>query len=254
MLRITLLFTLLFSIGSTLSFAQDLDIELPPKFFTLRNARLSLGANINTNLIPYQGESVILSGFAGTKPSTVSLVDGTIGGGLNLDLYAPNSRLSFSTEFNYNLNSISIQEGFDTDNIEFGSWEAIGYLKLRFGAVNSRSHFLVMPGASYSRSSFSTINSDNAEGLLQDNFLSGVLLVGLEYYTGEYFSRNTGTPNYDKDQSKIVIFGKLKFHLDNILDPTYPYFYTSSLHFGNFEYQGIYLNIGAILFFRLKKT
>lgn len=178
-------------------FAQEEAPKLPPKFFTLREARLAFGvgfdASLTSSIINTTETKNIKAIFKDPrKPGETNYPYLSIGG--NFDLFSDNSLIGLLIGANYNLYKQGFQSGdsavdfFEMDRVEF-----TGSLKFRPGYFNDTSHLWFLLGGSYSipltckREHFNppttAINNyiDNNKDQLNSVFSIG-LSIGFESY------------------------------------------------------------------------
>ncbi len=248
---------------SVIIFGQK--IKYPPKFFTLRNARIAVGpgidlaitTNANSLWLKYQGVST--NNKLGVIPlDTLPLINLN----LALDLYAPNSFISFYSEirystFNFTLEASNQVEAFRTDNLDIPL-----YLKMRFGSIEKRWHLLWMLGGGYTiplnvtrnelinvRGNYQEIELDNNnKQFIKSSYLGS--MVGLECFLG----KNLGN-NYTWDKVKVILFAKFNYRMSNMINNDYSNFKKNSILFNyeNFDLRESHFTIGASVFLRLNQ-
>ncbi len=130
--------------------------HLRPKLFTMRNARLGLGLSANGNWTDKQGKN-ILNFFTGKLPDDLSIkfdpkTFSLLSGGLQFDLYAPNSILSLSFGAGYQLSNFQIIEASASAyHLETQSIQIPAYLKFELGTIHAPVKGLIMAGVIYNK-------------------------------------------------------------------------------------------------------
>ncbi len=228
------------------------DIKFPPKFLTFRNARISLGLGVELGLA---GDGYHFLG----QPDDleISFVDKTPFVGLNLafDIYAPNSILGLYTEVNYGISEFSIGRNGLFDDIRISQIEVPVFLKFRFGAIDSRSHFLLLMGGSYSVPI--KLENGNGFGFLKDkkeklnNFLGIGGMLGYELSLGGDDSKDTKQPKSELDKMRIILFVRPNYKLDNLFNTEHPEQILSSVPNNQLDFKDLTISVGIKVFIRL---
>lgn len=133
-------------------------MRVPPKFFTLRNARVTPGLSfsIYTNDNPDPDQSVFKAS-TGNLPSNYEFdyAQGDtlhyLTGGLLLDIGSPNSVLGFVLGAEYNLNKFGLRETTADTLVSFQvqTLRLPLYLKLKIGDIHNRLNGILMGGIQY---------------------------------------------------------------------------------------------------------
>lgn len=226
------------------------EVSLPPKFFTLRNARIStgLGFDWGVNL------------FNGTPQELNNIIDSsrTFNYCLNFDLYAPNSFLGFMVGINYGNWKTYFKKDQIYESIFVRTIELPLYLKLRFGRIEKTSRLLLLLGASYiipisiSRNYSYSYADDNINQVQGIKTLTG--MFGYEQYLGERSSYKANNPKGTYDRMRVVFFLRYSYALDGRINTNY---YQSSKtnsvlnEYPGLEYTDMSITFGILYFFRL---
>lgn len=200
----TIILFLLLGIALPSLFSQE--IRIPPKLFTLRNARLAIGMGAEANFSDGddQGESYTHF-YLGSNDAVKFRYNANDlpywSAGLVLDLYAPNSIMSLYAEANYANYTFNVLSDDLTDRFQLTTYEFPVFLKIRLGKVHAKNHFLMMPGIAYNvigeykhESAFETIEDKEAI----ENYFSLQAIVGFEYGFGDDDSPNVRSMLYLK--------------------------------------------------------
>ncbi|MEM6769041.1 MAG: hypothetical protein AAF597_00535 [Bacteroidota bacterium] len=133
-------------------------MAIPPKLFTLRNARVTPGINFsfytNDNPDPQQ---TLFKSSTGNLPSNFDFAYGQgdtlhyLAAGLMLDISSPNSVLGFVIGAEYNLNRFGLREKTaDTLNsFQIQTLRFPVYLKIKIGDIHNRLNGILMGGVQY---------------------------------------------------------------------------------------------------------
>lgn len=149
-----LLFLMLTSVGTTI-YGQDDLLVLPPKFFTLRNFKVTLGANISANFVTSNSKgTTFMNQSQGELPSDLKIRYDTsmspiLNFGVSLDISSSNSILGLLIGAEYQSKAFQLHDNNGKVSYEIGSYKIPAYLKLQFGSVHSRHKALLMFGGNY---------------------------------------------------------------------------------------------------------
>ena len=134
--------------------AQPKLLDIKPKLFTLRNARLTLGFLYHGSFLSEEQQPLFQKVSAGLPADGKVEYGGTtfpyLSGGLHLDWFSPNSRIGLNLGAEYNLHDFSISAAGDTYKYAIGRVIVPVALRYRFGSVHSRNNAFLMAGAFYS--------------------------------------------------------------------------------------------------------
>lgn len=226
------------------------EVSLKPKFFTLRNARLSTGLGFEAGYNRYNGFPNDLN----------TVIDSSKFGcySLSLDLYAPNSFLGFMVEANYMSWDLTLRNTYNYESFDVRSLEIPFYLKFRFGRIESNGRLWLVAGVSYImplavHRRFNNENVDqNITQLKGVKVLSGML--GYEQYLGERKDFKAKNPKGTYDRMRFVLFLRFSYVLDSQLNYNY---YQSSMNnsilndYQSFNFKNMSASLGIKYFFRL---
>lgn len=192
-------------------------VRIPPKPFTLRNAKVTPGLYASF----HRDETADISkGFqkydSGNLPGSFALDFGKgdtlhyLTAGLMLDISSPNSVIGFVLGVEYNLNKFSLRETL-TDTLNSFQIHTIrlpAYLKLKIGDIHNRINGILMGGAQlalpvgYQRRLDNGMKVKNMEEILSGIYLSG--LVGLQYRTARQ-----GGSRETSERTRFWVFGRV---------------------------------------------
>lgn len=226
------------------------EVSLRPKFFTLRNARISTA-------LGFEGG---YNRFNGSPKELKNVMDSSsfVCYNLSFDLYAPNSFLGFMVEANlgdWNLNMISPQ---NNESFLIRTIEIPFYLKLRFGRIEKNSRMWLVAGVSYIKPiavyrKFNYEATDRNKSQLNGvKTLTGML--GYEQYLGERNNFKAKNPKGTYDRMRFVLFLRYSYILDNRLNSNY--YQSSSINsilkdYKGFKLEDMSISLGIKYFFRL---
>lgn len=234
---------------------------LRPKFFTLRNARLSLGGYLNGNLTNAQGKNY-LNAFTGNLPNDVSIQFMPedfpyLSGGLQFDLFAPNSLLSLSLGAEYNLFNFQIEnEASQITTVEAQSFRIPAYLKFNIGKIHSQMKGLLMTGGIYSiPTSYAGLGPNGAsrETSTLANTFSLSLLGGVQYrFIGDEKEKfDIGdSGNLQGEYTRVWLFVRGDLLMESLFNPTFP---ADNQLGAGFDYRDLNITVGLAFFFGLQK-
>jgi len=225
------------------------EVRLSPKFFTLRNARISTALGFESGLNRFNGLPVELNDVIDSNKF--------FNYSLSVDLYAPNSFLGFMVEanvgdWNLHLRDKQNEESFLVRTIEFPF-----YLKLRFGRIEKTSRLWLVAGASYIMplAVHRNYNYDPVDRDLSQ--VNGVKVLtgmfGYEQYFGERNDNKAKNPKGTYDRMRFVLFLRYSYILDNRL--RYRYYQSSSTNsilkdYNNFNFKDMSVSAGIKYFIR----
>lgn len=134
--------------------AQPKLLDLKPKLFTLRNARVTLGFLYHGSFLSEDKQPLFQKVTtplpAGGKVEYAETTFPYLSGGLHLDWFSPNSRIGLDLGAEYNLHDFSISAAGDTYKYAVGRVIVPASLRYRFGSVHSRNNAFLMSGVFYS--------------------------------------------------------------------------------------------------------
>lgn len=236
--------------GSAL-FGQGI-LRIPPKFFTLRNARVTPGLyfSFHTDNTP-DPESNVFKSSTGTLPPNYdfdfgagdTLHYGTAG--LLLDIGSPNSVLGFALGVEYNLNKFGIRESTtDTLNsFRVHSLRFPAYLKIKIGAIHNRINGILMGGVQYAFPiSYQRRLADGREVGKTNEVESGLYLstiLGLQYRT------SSGS---DKERTRFWLFARADLATGNQFSPVGNEAVFGPNNRRGFSYRDLNISFGAAFF------
>jgi len=239
---------------------QAQEVSLPPKFFTLRNARISGGFGFETGWA--SNNKGLLYRYRGSPMELNSVIDSATYGTWNLgfDLYAPNSFMGFLIEADYGSWDLNIHKDQSTESFVVRTLEIPFYLKLRPGSIEKSGHVWLVLGASYiipigiDRVSISGITDHDKSQLNGVKVLTGML--GYEYFFGELAENKVNNPKGACDRMRIVLFTRFSYLLDSRLNSEYyqsPNKSSILSDYQGFDYKDYVVTFGIKYFFRLGK-
>jgi len=229
---------------------QAQEVSLPPKFFTLRNARIcgGLGAelghgpgNSTTNGLKKAVDSVNFDRFH-----------------LAFDLYAPNSFIGFSIEGIFELYDLSMHDTLYAERIITNSIEVPFFIKFRFGKITKACHWYIMPGASYFiplQVNRKIHNLGNDNQIAQANGMKTLTNeFGIEVFWGERSDLKAKRPRGTWDRNRFALFVRYTYYIDSRFNADY--YHNNNVKsifnkFDNFIYKDQAVTIGAKYYFRL---
>jgi len=226
------------------------EVSLRPKFFTLRNARLSTG-------LGFEGG---YNRYIGFPDGLRSVIDSSKFGcySLSFDLYAPNSFLGFMVEANYMSWDLTLRKSYNNESFDVRTLEIPFFLKFRFGHIEKNGRIWILAGASYiiPLAVYRQYNNERVDqNISQVNaikVLSG--MIGWEQYLGERKDFKAKNPKGTYDRMRFVLFLRFSYALDNQFNPSY-YQTSNNISILN-DYQGLKFkdmsfSLGIKYFFRL---
>lgn len=231
---------------------QAQEVSLPPKLFTLRNARLSMGLGMERGFVKYSGSPAEFGSLIDSCEYNVY--------GASFDLYAPNSRLGFMVEANYGNWDLGFHNSQNREYLFVRTLELPLYLKLRFGRIEATSRMWLLAGASYiiPLKVYREFNYDftdrnksqiNAVTVLTATF-------GYEQYFGERSYNKTNNPKSTHDRMRIVFFARYSYLLNSRINSNYftPENTISILNeYDNLAFNDYVISFGIKYFFRIGK-
>ncbi len=254
--------------------AHAQDVKFKKKFISSRNTRVSLGVGLEGAFSGKKGNS-IMSWNVGTTRAKYDYLDKTGdttqsfdylygAAGLMIDVYSPNSILGLCFGANYSFYGFRVFDKSKTrfDRFDISSVEIPVYLKLRFGPKESTHHFWWQLGASYSmpliakRYYSGTGVTESNRQMAQGNFAVGTM-IGFEQFIS--YGKNSsayGAEKSDKDNMRMILFLRINYKLQSILNKNYSKFNEFSSAIGshtNIDYRDLTLSLGVMYFFRLGK-
>lgn len=264
--------TFLTFLFATFSSAQE--VKFKKKFISSRNTRGSLGVSLEGAFSGKKGNSLMSWNVGNTRAKydyldksgdTTQSFDYLYGAvGAMIDVYSPNSILGLCFGANYSFYGFRIFDKTKTrfDRFDISSVEIPVYLKLRFGPKESTHHFWWQLGASYSVPlivkryySVTGVTESNRQ-MAQGNFAVGTMIGFEQFISYGKNSRSYGTEKSDKDNMRMILFLRINYKLQSILNKNYSKFNEFSSAVGshqNLDYRDLTLSLGVMYFFRLGK-
>jgi len=226
------------------------EVSLPPKLFTLRNSRLSMGLGME------RGQS-FYTGIPAEFGNSIDLCE-TNAYTASFDLYAPNSRIGFMFEANFGNWELEFHDSQSSEYFFVRTLELPLYLKLRFGRIEATSRMWLLAGASYIIP-LNVIRNYNDE--YEDTDKSQINTVGVltatlgyEQYFGERADYKANNPRGTYDRMRIVFFARYSYLLNSRINSDY--YNTRNVHsnindYDNFVFNDYIISIGIKYFFRI---
>jgi hypothetical protein len=217
-------------------------VKYPLKFFSLRNARLSLGVGIEAP--PQYIAEGLTSYYVLNEQANIEIKPETyLAGKVALDLFAPNSILNFYTEANYAYSSIVLKETKKnyTDTLSFGSLEVPLFIKIRMGSRESRDRYIVFFGGSLDLPLHVKRAWRTSKGLLQeDKTLDQLNRQGFNIGGG------LGFEYFFTDHTRAIAYLRATYRENNLLNKNYPDFVAN---YGDADIKFLRLTVALSLFF-----
>jgi hypothetical protein len=263
-----IIIALLLSTSVSVINAQDGDIELPMKFLTFKNARLSLGISLEFTPI---GDSLStffalsdVDDFKSLVPaSTSGKKTGTYqyGIGLTYDVHSPFSRIGFAAETNFLLSSYFLGES-NNYHTHFNTMllEVPLLLKVRSGKASSKNRVVIQAGPTITVPLRVKINkygfSDNGTEISDKKIIplgTGLLVYGQYERTITKRGEQVGGVKLNSiDNGRFVMFGKFHYRFTELIDTSYNTPIFSGNSNSDYSIKNFYISIGAKYYFRLK--
>lgn len=237
-------------------------VALSPKFFSLRNARLSLGGAYGTNFNPVNtsgsssNNEINLQDYFTAHRYNVpqSLNVGYVADaspltnlGLSLDLYAPNSFASIYSEANYALYSFGL--GSNAERFDVHALEVPVFLKLRFGKMHNKFHFMVMPGYGFGNIVAYQRNAAKADKTQLTQYNNFQATFSIDY--GFNFNSYTNQKNEIYDDARVVVFFKGIHRPTNFFNTQFPATIVNGIDNSSLNFQELNVIAGMQMFFKL---
>jgi hypothetical protein len=238
-------------------------VALSPKLFSLRNARLSLGGAYGTNFNPVNSTSNSSSNdeinfqdyFTAHRYNVAKSVNiGYIKDaspltnlGLSLDLYAPNSFTSIYSEANYALYSFGL--GNNAERFDIHALEIPVFLKLRFGKIHDKVHFMVMPGYGFGNIVTYQRNAEKADKTQLTRYNNLQATFSIDY--GFNFNNYTSQKNKVYDDARVVVFFKGIHRPNNFFNTQFPTAIINGIDNSSLNFQELNVITGMQMFFKL---
>lgn len=129
-------------------------LELSPRLFSLRNAKLSLGVGVDGNFVGNNNKTG-LNKFIGRLPSEYTIVYDTMylpsaNYSLYFDLYSPNSRIGLVFSGIYGVNKIMMESPTNNFIMDLRRIEGSMLLKFKMGKINTAVNPILLLGGAYS--------------------------------------------------------------------------------------------------------
>ena len=219
-------------------------VKYPLKFFSLRNARLSVGVGVEAP--PQYLLQGLTSYYTLNEQSNLEIQPETyLAGKVAFDLFAPNSILNLYTEANYAYQSLILRETQKnyTDTLTFGTLEIPLFLKIRMGSRESRSRYIAFVGASLDlplhvkrtwRTSRNALQEDNAKAQLNTTGINIGGGFGWEYFLD------------DQNHTRTILYLRATYRENSLLNKNYPDFIRN---YGDADIKYLRLTLAISLFF-----
>lgn len=243
---------LLFSVGV---YGQG---DFYTKFFTLRDARISVGIGYE-GVFAYDNDetgsySVIYRQLVGKPDYEVDSQNFKtyVGWGVAFDLYAPTSLLGIYTEVNYFESGFEFRQNDKStgDVFNMNILEIPFLLKIRPGKFDSPKRFYLMAGVSYNIPMDVNYTADGVSGndidILQKYWgLSGI--VGYEAIGEGSFPYTSQLKAF-----RTTIFSRINYRFQTPFNTSYPAPITSFISNEELSFNDFMISFGIRLFYRFK--
>ena len=251
---------LLFINSSENLYAQQVDFR--PKFFSLHNAKFSLGIGIDGS---YSSWRIKASKPSDMKliykdPSKDSNIISYVSAGISFDFYSPNSLLGLMFGVNYSFSDLTISDKADIKYNYFSikSLEFPAYLRFRLGKKDAKEHLMILMGAVYNSpfsgtrqlmtksygNNYQIDSIDNSNSQFQ-SFLSISTSIGFEFFEGK------------TNNSRMTAYVNCDYPLGNILNTDYKDFkstgHSALSNYNNIKISQYRIGFGLRYFFGFRK-
>jgi len=248
---------LLLNIGHL--FSQNTLEKVDPKFFTLRNSKLTLGLSANGNRTDKENNTPIFQiahNFDAEENYELQYSSDElpyISIGIYGDLFSPNSILGVSLGCEYNINTFSIlynqrSYGYSIQNILFPV-----YLDFKFGSISGkktdsgRKNFFLSMGAFYSLPMKLNRTTSGVE-----QSLSGLLnqSLGLSTKLGyiHRLKKQSKESNYYVEYPRFQVFIRIDHFLNSLFNSEYSEFIVPNLTGKSVNYRTTNVTVGMAVF------
>lgn len=230
---------------------------LRPKFFTLRNARLSVGWYVNGNQSNKDGGN-LLHFFTGNLPNDLSIefepqALPALTAGLQFDLFAPNSMISISFGGEYHAFDFRFaNESSVISKVETQYFRIPAYLKFNLGGIQDQVKGLIMGGGVYSFP-ISYVTNGASEPAALEQRISLSLLGGLQFrFMGDEKERFniTNDGSIAGEYTRMWLFLRGDYMINNMFGQSY---LVNNQLDGILDYRDLNLTIGVALFLGIPK-